>query len=470
MNYKICGSFCFLFLAIIIVGCQSYEPAPLDIGSYRNALETRLIEIEPVTEFAQRINSSATAPVTFDLSDGISSEEGEVIALFYNPALRIARLEAGVALANYETAGLWEDPVFGFDGAEISSPSAPFEFGLTGNFTIPISGRLKVEKTRAGSAYESSMRKLVNAEWNLRAEVRSYWSHWASSKMESLIIEDVVAQLQQIVFIADSLREAGEINQVEHRLLQVELANSKVQQTEAVLQLRTSEFALLGLLGLPPNNANVLNPEFPTIPTIIVQDETARIIDANTELAITFSNYQTAEESLRLEIKKQYPDIVIGSGYGSEFNDHRVLFGLSVPLSIWNRNQAGIAKAKAMREVARAEAETTFARLDRELALANTTLLFLQTQHEYYKREIVPLLEQQEKDVKACVDLGEVDTFILLETITRQLDAKHRLLELQVAELDAKITVQKILGPDYQLNPSPFNRELSQEDTLGGVQ
>ena len=470
MKNKIYGSLFFLIMTFFIVGCQSYEPAPLNIGSYRHSLETRLIEIEPVTEFVNRINATIHTPVTFDISDGISSEEGEVFALFYNPELRLARLEAGVALANFETAGLWEDPVFGFDGAEISSPSAPFKFGLMGNFTIPISGRLKIEKTRAGSAYETSMRTLVNDEWNLRAKVRSKWAHWTSAKLEVNIIEDVVIQLEQIISIANSLREAGEINRVEHRLLQVALASSKVHQTEAMLQERTEEFALLGLLGLPLNNAAALNPLFPTIATKVVQDETVRIIDANTELAIVFSKYKTAEESLRLEIKKQYPDIVIGSGYGSEFNDHRVLFGLSIPLSIWNRNQAGIAKAKAKREVARAEAETTFARIDRELAHANASLLLIQTQHAYYKNEIVPLLIQQTRDIKAIIELGEVDTFILLETITQQHEAKHRLLELQVAELDAKITVLNILGPDYQLAPTPINREIPQENTLGGVQ
>jgi hypothetical protein len=41
---------------------------------------------------------------------------------------------------------------------------------------------------------------------------------------------------------------------------------------------------------------------------------------------------------------------------------------------------------------------------------------------------------------------------------------------LQVAELDAAIQVQNILGPSYQLNPSPFNRELTTDITLGGVQ
>ena len=65
-----------------------------------------------VEAFANRLALDHGVPVAFNISDGISPAEGEVIALFYNPELRIARLEAGVALANFETAGLWEDPNF----------------------------------------------------------------------------------------------------------------------------------------------------------------------------------------------------------------------------------------------------------------------------------------------------------------------------------------------------------------------
>jgi len=227
---------------------------------------------------------------------------------------------------------------------------------------------------------------------------------------------------------------------------------------------------LIALMGLPPEAAGDLLPEFPRIPTTLVEDETTRIIDANTELAVLFAKYQTAEETLRLEIKKQYPDIVFGSGYGSEFNDHRVLFGLSIPLSIWNRNQAGIADARTKREVARAHAETTFSRLYAELSLANETLTMKEQQRSYYKEEIVPMLAEQTRDVQNIIELGEVDTFILLETMTRQYEAKKRLLHLELEELDASIAVHTILGPDYQLNPSPMIREFSTNDTLGGVQ
>ena len=462
-------NFSFFAIAFLIVGCQSYEPKLLDIGHYRHSLETRLIDIEPVTAFAQRLSSATGTPQQFDLSDGVSPSEGEVIALFYNPELRIARLESGVALADFETAGLWEDPVFGFDGAEISSPSAPFEFGIMGNLTIPISGRLKVEKTQAGAAYKTKLRKLVNDEWNVRAKMRSQWTSWVAATLNMQLVDEVIEQLERINGIASTLYEAGEINRVERRLLQVELATNKVLATEIELHLLHEEIALLALMGLPPEHAILLQLDFPKVKDTHVDNETIHLIDANTELAIQFANYQTAEETLRLEIKKQYPDIVIGSGYGSEFNDHRVLFGLTVPLSIWNRNQAGIADARAKREVARAEAETTFARLFRELALANSTLLMKKKQHTYFEDEIIPMIEAQTNDVENIIALGEVDMFILLETVTRQFEAKQQLLRLEVAELDAAITMHKILGPDYQLNPSPINREI-QKDTLGGVQ
>ena len=55
MNFKLYGSVCFLTMVIFIVGCQSYETAPLDIGSYRDSLETRLIEVEPITAFANAV-------------------------------------------------------------------------------------------------------------------------------------------------------------------------------------------------------------------------------------------------------------------------------------------------------------------------------------------------------------------------------------------------------------------------------
>ena len=90
-----------------------------------------------------------------------------------------------------------------------------------------------------------------------------------------------------------------------------------------------------------------------------------------------------------------------------------------------------------------------------------------QAQRDRYEQQIVPLLAEQTNDIERIAALGELDMFILLETITRTLDAKQSLIQLQVAELDAAITVRRILGPDARKDPSPVTgqAEPEKEDT-----
>ena len=445
-----------VIVAMLIVGCQSYETAPLDIGRYRVALDERLIDTEPIDRFSQRLQASGEdVPDRFDPTDGISCAEAEVLSLFYNPELRIARAEAGVALASKDTAGLWEDPVFGFDGAEIISPSTPFEFGLMGSLTIPISGRLEVEKSQAGAAYEAELRSIVDIEWKTRADVRRQWSAWTAAGMHAALLKEIIDDLERINVIADQLEDAGELNRIERRLLRIEHTDRLIQISEFDLRVIAAELLLLELLGLPPAAGDLLVPSFFEMSPPEAPDVSARLIASNTELAVRFAQYDTAEETLRLEIKKQFPDIVIGSGYGTEFNDHRVMFGLSIPIPILNANRAAIAEATANREVVRAKAETTFARLLRQLAAAEAALELQQLQRARYEQEIVPMLAEQSDDLHAIAELGELDIFVLLETLTRTLSAKQRLVDLRVGEIDSAIAIARILGPDSPRQPSP---------------
>ena len=84
-----------------LVGCQSYERAPLDLAEHRSAFSSRLENTEAIERFAERLAEADEAVVEhFDPTDGLTQAEGEVLALFYNADLRIARLDAGVSSAD----------------------------------------------------------------------------------------------------------------------------------------------------------------------------------------------------------------------------------------------------------------------------------------------------------------------------------------------------------------------------------
>ncbi|MEC9373546.1 MAG: TolC family protein [Planctomycetota bacterium] len=439
----------------LITGCQTYEPAPIDIEAHRASIDHRLDDAEPLIEFSRRIAEGDEAPDRFDLSDGVALAEGEVLALFYNADLRLARLRAGLALADYETAGLWNDPEFGFDGAEILSPSgSPFEFGLRLNVTIPISGRLAVERERASAAYESELRRIVDAEWAMRARVRSAWAAWTAESNRLGLLRQTVAQTERVVDIADRLESAGELTRVEARLLRAALVEARAGVAQAERGEASARIELLGLMGLAPDAGVRLSPSLSPPDLRVEGDPVRRLIEANTTLAVRRAEYQVAEETLRLEIRKQYPDITVGAGYGSE-DDDRLLLGASMPIPILNANRAGIATARADREIARANAEIAFEQLSRELANALAQHAAAKTQRRAFEEELIPMFYEQTLEVARLADLGEVDTFVLLESVTQTYSAKSRLLDLRVAEITSAHTVIRLLGPDFVLAPAP---------------
>lgn len=463
----------------LLAGCEKYERQPLDLVAHRASFDQRAIEVGRLEDFVERLHQlGSTVPSAFAFEDGLTPEEGEVVALFYNPDLRLARLDAGVAEATFDNAGLWDDPEFRFDGAEIWNPSAPFEFGLGLTLTIPVSGRLEVEKARAGTAYEVELRRIVDGEWSTRARVRRAWAAWTTARERASLLRDVIAQIERIGAITDALEAVGELSRVEARLFRVELADRRAALAETELVIQREQYLLLALMGLPGDAGIDLLPAFPNTEPPVLEDPIGRLIESNTELAVRRAEYLVAEETLRLEIRKQYPDITIGGGYGSEDRDDRLLLGVAIPIPILNANRAAIAEARANRAVARGAAEITFDRLAIDLAAAQATLDAVRTQRAQYESEIVPMLADQSLEIEQIAALGEVDMLLLVDTVARQYDAKSRLLDLRLAELEATIAITQLLGPDATADPAPIGRAESDtdqdqsaaENAAGGIQ
>lgn len=450
-------------LCCALPACQSYERRPLDLPEHRLAYESRLADGEAIDAFAERLGNGTAAvetPDDFNVGDGLSPAEGEVVALFHNRDLRLARAQAGIAEATLETAGLWEDPEFGFDGTSVLSPESFFEYGLMVNLTIPVSGRLEIEKARAGAAYEAELRRIVDREWTTRSAVRSAWAAWTAAEERAALLRDVLEQVGGVEAVTDRLETAGELSRVEGRLFRVEMANRRAALVQAELEATRRRIALLGLMGLPADAAIDLAPGFAggltdSAANAELGELKQRLIEANTELAVMRAEYQAAEEAVRLEVRKQWPDITIGSGYGSEDGDDRLLMGVSIPIPILNANRAGIAEARARRNLARTMAETTYERLAQELAEAGAALEAARAQRKAYEAEVVPMLREQMREVREIAELGEVDTLLLLETVTREAEAKERLLDLRLAETEAAIAIERLLGPTRAAQPAP---------------
>src|SRR5688572_284171 len=94
----------------VLVACQRYSPAPLDLAGHHAAVAARDPSATDVIAYARRLGAPPEGAAKYDPSDGLSLAEGEVVALFFNPQLRLARLKADVPRVGAAEAGRWEDP------------------------------------------------------------------------------------------------------------------------------------------------------------------------------------------------------------------------------------------------------------------------------------------------------------------------------------------------------------------------
>ena len=155
-------------LAAGLAGCRTYEAKPIELSSARDAFLDRTPDRPEVAAFAQSLDHGADAE-SFDPSDGLTLGEAEIVGLFFNSDLRLARAQAGVAEANAANAGLWPDPVFGLEWTRLlESALSPNELFGSIAFTIPISGRLEVEKARLGAAHAEALAAVAAMEWETR--------------------------------------------------------------------------------------------------------------------------------------------------------------------------------------------------------------------------------------------------------------------------------------------------------------
>lgn len=447
---RVCLSAAVVSMMLAGIGCASYEARPVDVGAAREAWLSRLPSDDSARAFAKELaQREGTGAGVFNPDDGLTLAEAEPVALVFNAELRLARLRAGVARATAETAGLWDDPTLGV-GLEriLKSVDNPWIVGASIDITIPISGRLDVEKAKANKELVAALVRVAAQEWATRAAVREQWVAWSAQKERAVLLAGLAARLEDVAALAKRQEEAGSMARIETRLFFVELESTKAQLITQEAKVREMEVGLKQLMGLAPEAPVKL---VPTVVFDVAQESGPGMRGAmelqNPELAAVKAEYDVAEKAFRLEVRKQYPDLTIGPGYKNEDGASRLLLSAALPLPLWNQNKQGVAQAFAKREVAKGEFTATYEKLGARMAMAQTRYEAGRAMRRSVEEKVVPLADEQEAQVREVAGLGRVDPLLILEAIKTQHEAKVRLVDAREAESEGAIVLCELMGP-----------------------
>ncbi len=445
--FRLCTTtLCVLALA----SCARYEARPLDPAAHWSQWRER----DPGAILPPALTPDTSPDAPFSADDGLTLSEAEQVALVFNPELRIARARIGVRDAFAEHAGLLPDPVLTGDVARIidSVPNPWMGAGVLG-FSIPISGRLDAARTLAGAERDEAALRAFADEWRVRIELRRAWAEWTQALAREQILDSLVARLNELVGIVDAIEQAGELARVQGRLFHIERSTRRAQLAVAHTDAARAADAVRRIMGLAPGAPIDLLPELPRATTKPFGAPETWIAPSHPDILIAEAAYESAERRLDLEVRRQYPDITIGPGFGQEEGNSRVILGLSMPIPIFNANRQAVATAHAERDLARVEYESVLERREADYADAIHALTAAQTLRISLEQDIVPLADQQYAESLRIVEFGEVDTPLLLDTLTRQHDARLALVDAALRESLAAIRIAELLGPDEPALP-----------------
>ncbi len=428
---------------MLATGCRTYEPAPIDLDRIeRSFTERRIDACVPDASDAE-----AEAAMPLDLATA------EQACLLLNADLRARRAEAGIAEAAADWAGLWPDPVVGLDLTRLlASVSNPVELLGSIGFTLPVSGRLEVEKTRLGLARHRVLVELETLEWRTRLELRDAWHRWSAAEAERDTTAALVAAIDDLLRLVDALETTGDLARVEARIFRLARLDARVTLAQLDADCETARLEVLRLVGLPPS-ANVAMAPIEATGSAMIALPTDADLDRAPDVLIALAAHDVAEAAHEQAIRGQFPDLGIAPGYGTRDGYRQFGVGVTVPIPLFNRNRQAVETTLAARTAAAIEVERRLERTASDLAVARITFDLAARRLRLVTDELVPLVDTQFQELRTLADLGQFDTLVLLDGLVRRRDAVVALVR---ARRDAALAAHRILSI---IGPSDDDRD-----------
>ena len=333
-------------LFVILVLCTSYSQAQEPEIPSRLALE------EAIRLAADRDPSLAAS------KSAIEASEGDRIAANKrpNPAFSL----------QFEDLPISAHPGSFFHVQEITSRI---------DYEIETGGRRRLRTEAASQAAAAQKLSYEDRKRLMRMETERTFFQTILAQTNLEASTWILDQVERTLFLNRIRYQQGDIAALDLNRIEVEKLKFQDDVFQADLALRNAKSSLLALLNASDLSREVevigslavdnQNPE-PGLPPRAPLDELVRIAGKQRpDLAARILEQKRADTEARLQRAARSPNITVSGGYKRNLTDSTVVFGVAIPLKIFNRNEGEIIRADAEK----ARASNVVAAMERDVRL-----------------------------------------------------------------------------------------------------
>ena len=353
------------------------------------------------------------------------------LSLQNNGDLKAFREEKGIRDAGKVRAGLLPNPTLELEGGTgaLTGSSAENSLSLGVSQEFFLAGKRQKRLAIAEQELEMYRWQLADRERLLREEVKTAFYDAILAQQRISLLDRSIALNRQLLDVTKERLAAGDIPELEMNLVKVELARSEGAKIEVEKALSQNQAKLLTLMGLPPGEDPSIVGTFET--EILLQKNLVDLKqlahEKRPDRNALESEKNRGESDITLARAEGIPDLTAGLAFrrdtttmeigGIEGKETGYTIGLklSMPIPVFDRNQAGVQEARAKRNSTESRLTAAIRSAEREVETAYASFKNAEKVLSLYKSSIIPQLEENLKLTQEAYRLGEVGILTVIQ-------------------------------------------------------
>ena len=391
-------------------------------------MQSRLFVMGAAVLLAQLLPMHAHAAGQSNLP--LTLEQAISLTLSANPALRSAIQGIAIAEGARQQAALSPNPELSVLREGRSS--------LNSTETIQLSQVLEIGGKRGARVQLADQERLLAASdasivrAALRADVTAAYLDALTAQEHMALATESLNLAGKASNAASRRVAAGKISPLEQIRSKMAEAGARLELSQAISDASLARRRLAAFWGADaPLEQPLLTPEasLVDIPTLAALQTR---LDTSPQMQRARMQIQREEAQLGLAKAERTPDLTLtlGSKKDQQSNLSQAVFGLSIPLPLFDRNQGNLLSAQRRIDKAKADAESEYLQASQALAQAHQRATLAQEQVDAMRKEILPAAQSA---FDAAVTGFELGKFGFIDV----LDAQRTLFQSRAQYLSA---------------------------------
>lgn len=408
---------------------------------------------------APALGQSANGVEQIEAATPLTLQKAVALALEANLDLTVAQREIEAVEGQVIQGRVRPNPELAYSLEDQRTPTRTQSVQI--NLPIELGGKRVARIAAAERGRDVAVEELNTRRVEIRAAV-------VAAFFETLAAQERAALAQASVDLAKRATDAvakrvaaGKVSPVEETKARVAEAGVRVELAQAQSEQRNARARLASLLGANPPRFTLVSGNVEELPAVPSLDNVQQRLSTSPTLRRMQLEVERRRSLVDVERSKRIPDVTFSLGVKrpTELQRNQLLFGVSVPLPLFDRNQGNLLEALKREDKARDELQALNIRVSTDVLQARERLESIRREVDVLQQDVLPGAKSAYDAATVGFENGKFNFLEVLDAQRTYFAAKSQYLKALAEAHRTAADIDRVLGEPGANATQPANKE-----------